>query len=97
MRSLKYFAADAGVGAPDVPWNLWQAHLFSNRSAPLAKSVAKIRFEPRPIKAGPGWLVIIRFPDRPEIELPGFATEADANNWVTNDSEAWLEKLGYAE
>lgn len=63
----------------------------------MAKSVAKIRFEPRPIKAGPGWLVIIRFPDRPEIEVPGFATEADANNWVTNDSEIWLEKLGYAE
>jgi hypothetical protein len=71
-----------------------QGHL--SRSAPLAKSVAKIRFESRPIK-GSGWLVIVRFPDRPEIEVPGFATEADAQNWVTNDSSAWLEKLGYGD
>src|SRR5437588_12929845 len=69
----------------------------SSRSPPLAKSVAKIRFEPRPIKMGSGWLVIVRFPDRPEIEVPGFATEADAQNWVTNDSWAWLKKLGYGD
>jgi hypothetical protein len=67
------------------------------RSPPLAKSVAKIRFEPRPIKMGSGWLVIVRFPDRPEIEVPSFATEADAQNWVTNDSWAWLKKLGYGD
>jgi hypothetical protein len=46
---------------------------------------------------GSGWRVIVRFPDRPEIEVPGFATEADAQNWVTNDSSAWLEKLGYGD
>ena len=72
-----------------------QGHLA--RSPPLAKSVAKIRFEPRPIKMGSGWLVIVRFPDQPEIEVPGFATEADAQNWVTNDSWAWLNKLGYGD
>jgi hypothetical protein len=44
---------------------------------------------------GPGWLVVVTFPDRPEIEVPDFATEADAKNWITNDSWAWLEKLGY--
>jgi hypothetical protein len=49
------------------------------------------------IKMGSGWLVIVRFPDRPEIEVPGFATEADAQNWVTNDSWAWLKKLGYGD
>jgi hypothetical protein len=65
------------------------------RSRPLAKSVARIRFEPRPIKMGSGWLVIVRF--QPEIEVPGFATEADAQNWVTNDSWAWLKKLGYGD
>jgi hypothetical protein len=52
----------------------------------MTKSVAKIRFETRPVKAGPGWLVIVTFPDRPEMQVRGFATEADAQNWITNDS-----------
>jgi hypothetical protein len=77
--------------------NLWRAYPFTNRSAPLAKSVAKTRFEPRAIKVRSGWLVVVRFPDRPEIEVPGFSTEADAKNWVTNDSSAWLQKLGYGD
>jgi hypothetical protein len=38
------------------------------------------------VKAGPGWLVIVTFPDRPEMQVRGFATEADAQNWITNDS-----------
>jgi hypothetical protein len=51
----------------------------------------------RPVKVGPGWLVIIKFPDRPEMQVSDFATEADAKNWVTNDSWAWLRKLGYGD
>src|SRR6266404_4476259 len=50
----------------------------------------EIRFETRPVKGGPGWLVIITFPDRPEMQVSDFATEADAKNWITNDSWAWL-------
>jgi hypothetical protein len=72
---------------------------FGDRAhiATMTKSAAKIRFEPRPMKGGPGWLVIVTFPDRPEMQVSDFATEADAKNWITNDSWAWLKKLGYGE
>jgi hypothetical protein len=36
-------------------------------------------------------------PDQPEMQISDFATEADAKNWITNDSWVWLKKLGYGE
>src|SRR5262245_143057 len=60
------------------------------------KSSANIRFEALPMKVGTGWRVVITsFPDRADMEIPNFATEADARNWITNDSEEWLSRLGY--
>jgi len=61
----------------------------------MARSIANIRFEARPMKRGPDWMVVVTFPDRPEIRVNDFASEADARNWITNDSAAWLERLGY--
>jgi hypothetical protein len=46
------------------------------------------------VKVGPGWLVTVTFPDRPEMQVSDFATEADAKNWMTNDSWVWLKKNG---
>jgi hypothetical protein len=61
----------------------------------MAKSVADIRFEARPAKFGGEWVVVVTFPDRADLQVNDFATEADARNWITNDSEGWLKKLGY--
>jgi hypothetical protein len=61
----------------------------------MAKSGAEIRFEARPMKAGHNWMVVVTFPDRPEMHVNDFPTEADARNWITNDSQEWLKKLGY--
>jgi hypothetical protein len=61
----------------------------------MAKSVAKIGFEARPTKAGQDWMVVATFPDRPELHISDFPTEADARNWIINDSREWLKKLGY--
>jgi hypothetical protein len=68
---------------------LW-AHITT-----MAKSGAEIRFEARPMKAGHNWMVVVTFPDRPEMHVNDFPTEADARNWITNDSQEWLKKLGY--
>jgi hypothetical protein len=92
----------AGIFVPDIPSGTSGVPICLPSGAviiiaAMAKSVAKIRFEPRPIKVGPGWMVVVTFPDRPEIEVPDFATEADAKNWITNDSWAWLKKLGYGD
>jgi hypothetical protein len=59
------------------------------------QSVAKIGFEARPMKAGQDWMVVATFPDRPELHVSDFPTEADARNWIINDSQEWLKKLGY--
>jgi hypothetical protein len=61
----------------------------------MAKSVAKIGFEARPMKAGQDWMVVPTFPDRPELHVSDFPTEADARNWIINDSQEWHKKLGY--
>ena len=61
----------------------------------MAESAANIRFEVRPMKKGPTWMVVVTFPDRAEMQVPDFATEADARNWINNDSQEWLRKLGY--
>jgi hypothetical protein len=47
------------------------------------------------MKAGHNWMVVVTFPDRPEMHVNDFPTEADARNWITNDSQEWLKKLGY--
>jgi hypothetical protein len=61
----------------------------------MAKSAADVTFEPRPLKTGPGWLVVVTFPDQPPEQINDFPTESDAKNWITNDSQAWLKKRGY--
>ena len=47
------------------------------------------------MKVGPTWMVVATFPDRAEMQVPNFATETDARNWINNDSQEWLRKLGY--
>lgn len=67
------------------------------RVATVAKSVASIRFEARPMKRGPTWMVVVSFPDRLPEYVPNFPTEADARNWITNDTQGWLKRLGYGD
>jgi hypothetical protein len=67
----------------------------------MAKSSAGIRLEAQPMKSGHHWRVVVTFPDGPELDGPelnvnDFKTEADAKNWITNHSQAWLKELGYA-
>jgi hypothetical protein len=47
------------------------------------------------MKAGHNWMIVVTFPDRPEMLVNDFPTEADARNWITNDSQEWLKKLRY--
>jgi hypothetical protein len=61
----------------------------------MVRSAADIRFEVRPMKRGSTWMVVVTFPDRADLQVADFGTEADARNWIANDSQAWLTKLGY--
>jgi hypothetical protein len=49
------------------------------------------------MKRGPTWMVVVSFPDRLPEYVPDFPTEADARNWITNDSQGWLKRLGYGD
>jgi hypothetical protein len=62
---------------------LWQGLGFS------------IRFDVRPMKTGPTWMVVVTFPDRADLQVTDFGTEADARKWIASESQEWLRKLGY--
>jgi len=46
----------------------------------------------QPIKFGPQWHVVGTYPDGQQEHITGFKTEADALDWIANDSATWLEK-----
>jgi hypothetical protein len=47
---------------------------------------------PRSVKFGPQWHVVGTHPSGQQEHITGFKTEADALDWIANDSVAWLEK-----
>jgi hypothetical protein len=63
----------------------------------IARVAGKITFDPRPLKVGPHWQVVAIYPGGQQEHVTGFETESDAKNWITNDSQAWLRKRGYAD
>ena len=63
----------------------------------MVKSTRGITFDPRPLKIGHEWHVVVTYPSGQQEQITGFKTEADAQNWITNDSQAWLKKRDYAD
>jgi len=61
----------------------------------MAKAVGKITFNPKPLKVGAQWHVVDTYPRGQEEHITGFKTEADAKDWLKNDSQAWLKKRSY--
>jgi len=58
----------------------------------MARPATDVRFD---VRETPDWIVVLMFPDRPEMQVHGFATEADAQNWITNDSTRWAKTFGH--
>jgi hypothetical protein len=58
----------------------------------MAKPTGKITLAPQPIGFGPQWHVVGTYPDGQQEHITGFKTEADALDWIANDSATWLEK-----
>jgi hypothetical protein len=58
----------------------------------MAKPIGKITLTPQPVKVGPRWHVVGTYPRGQKEHITGFKTEADALDWIANDSAAWLEK-----
>ncbi len=51
---------------------------------------AEITFEPTPRRIGLEWRVIVRYPSGQKEHITGFATEAEATEWLASEgSQAW--------
>ena len=58
----------------------------------MAKPTAEITLAAQPVKVGAQWHVVGTYPSGQQEHITGFKTEADALDWIANDSAAWLEK-----
>jgi hypothetical protein len=58
----------------------------------MAKPTGEITLAPQPVKFGLHWHVVGTYSGGQQEHITGFKTEADALDWIANDSAAWLEK-----
>jgi hypothetical protein len=50
----------------------------------------KPQIEPRELRDGTGWYVLVTWGDRPSEEVGGFKSQAEAQNWIDHASAAWV-------
>ena len=48
------------------------------------------KFQSREARRGMGWLVHVSWSSGRTADIPGFASEAEADDWIRSDSPAWL-------
>ena len=58
----------------------------------MAKPTGEITLAPQPIKVGTQWHVVGTYSGGQQEHVTGFKTEADALDWIADDSADWLEK-----
>jgi len=62
----------------------------------VAKSADKVIFEPKPLKVGDGWYIVVTYPGGMQEHIPGFHSEAEAREWLTGiGCRVWLRVRGY--
>jgi hypothetical protein len=61
----------------------------------MAKAVGKIALDPKPMKVGREWHVLVTYPSGEREHIAGFKSEVDALDWIAEESKAWLAKRGY--
>jgi hypothetical protein len=61
----------------------------------MTNSVDAVTFEPRELKDGSGWYVLVTYPDGPPEHIPDFASEVEARDWIASNAQDWLKRRGY--
>jgi hypothetical protein len=62
----------------------------------MLKSVEKISFDPKPLKAGGGWHIVVTYPGGMQEHIPGFHSEAETEEWLAGiGRQMWLRVRGY--
>jgi len=63
----------------------------------MPKSANKVTFEPKPLKVGEGWQIVVTYPGGMQEHIPSFLGEQDAGEWLSGKGrQAWLKARGYA-
>jgi hypothetical protein len=44
----------------------------------MSKCAEKISFDPKPLKEGAGWHIVVTYPSGMQEHIPGFRSEAEA-------------------
>ena len=66
----------------------------------MADTDDKPVMEPFPVKEGPGWHVIIRYPHGHERRIDGFASRSEAVDWIVENAsqlDEWPDGSGSTE
>jgi len=65
-------------------------------SGVVPKSADKVSFEPKPLKIGDGWHIVVTYASGMQEHIPGFNNEAEAREWLTGiGCRVWLRARGY--
>ncbi len=56
----------------------------------MALTPSPVHFAARPLKSGDGWYVQVTWDSGRTAQVPDFATEADAKQWIRDESGVWL-------
>jgi hypothetical protein len=56
----------------------------------MKQPIMKPDMEPRELKDGSGWYVLVTWGDRPSQQMGGFESEAEAQLWIDHDADGWL-------
>jgi hypothetical protein len=54
-------------------------------------SEKKPEMQPRELKDGSGWYVLVQWGDRPSEQHGGFPTESEAQQWINQNATGWLK------
>jgi hypothetical protein len=63
----------------------------------MPKSADVITFDLKPLKVGEGWYIVVTYPGGMQEHIPGFHSEAEAEEWLAGKRQAWLKARGYAK
>jgi hypothetical protein len=64
---------------------------YSLHNANMTQPKSKVEFRPTEMKSHLFWYVQVVFHDVPPLQLGGFKTEEEAQDWITRKSDAWLK------
>ena len=58
----------------------------------MRKPNEKPEMQPRELRDGSGWYVLVRWGNWPSEQVGGFPSKAEAQEWIDHNSPGWLRE-----